>query len=390
MFVNKLTWENPTDYDFSHVVLYVSLDSNFRSNAIKIYTGPANNYDHYLVSSYSYAYYWLRAYDTWGNHSEWYPVSETGGYQVSYYAINQPVLDVLQGALGKEHFGGDFDNDYIITLDAHGRFGAFGLISDPETYESTFAIAVDQFIVYNPDLPANQRQVFTIEEGIVKINGDLLMNGTVWADNVKTNTTISSSNYTSTTGYQLKGSDGSAIFRNLTVTDHNGNILLKTYGGTGDAPVIDWDNFEWVGNAPESGATVNRPDADTDTAINNAVTTVKSEISKSNWRYDGNYTLDSQTSVINYQFSPVPSEYVPYMRLAFLGGDFDGDIRVYCNNNLIFVPDGTSGSVTWYSCDIPNLAINSSADNTISFVLDGGGDGGVIFSVLFNLLGLVP
>ena len=85
-----LQWANPSDKDLAYIEVLCSLTNN-RNNGSTIAEILSDYFVHDGISDNTTQYYWIRAWDTSGNYSSWYPSSPTGG--VSATTLNYPDID---------------------------------------------------------------------------------------------------------------------------------------------------------------------------------------------------------------------------------------------------------------------------------------------------------
>jgi hypothetical protein len=119
--------------------------------------------------------------------------------------------------------------------------------------------------------------------------------------------------------------------------------------------------------------------------IENAIATAKTDAMKASWHYVGNWTVPVNDDVgVSFDFPKMLEDYRDYARLAVLGNDFEGSIRLYVNGNQI-TPNFTGANETtyWFVMDIPNAYLNTSSDNTIRFAnyVSDNDDGAIIYQV---------
>lgn len=154
---------------------------------------------------------------------------------------------------------------YTLKTDVNGHLAGWGLASTVNEYSgvvhSTMVFAVDTFGV---GAPGATTLSFVIENNVVVMDGASIKDATI--TNAKIGSYVQSSNWVADTSGWRIDKTGWAEFngikvRGLEVRDDLGNLLLAS-----GSSIFEWDNINWNGNAPESGATVG---ADWSTNITN-------------------------------------------------------------------------------------------------------------------------
>ncbi|WP_027178768.1 phage tail tip fiber protein [Maridesulfovibrio bastinii] len=112
IFANKLTWENPSDKDLSHIEVWCSVGSDSLSDSerIAVVTKPVAEYTHSGLNTRTSHYYWIRSFNWAGKYSVWAP--KQGGYLVeaSLDTAREESLHVLQNSITEGQLYGDLNS----------------------------------------------------------------------------------------------------------------------------------------------------------------------------------------------------------------------------------------------------------------------------------------
>jgi hypothetical protein len=196
----SLTYSRNAYFDL--VEIWSSL-TNDRSEAEYSGFTRANTFAHTGRGLVETRYYWARVKDIYGNYSDWYPASETGGVSGTTSTEPTDYLTILNGSITESQLYEDLvnqigeidsiENEYTIKLNANGHIVGFGLMVD--AVSSDFIIVADKFAVVKPgETPGTASVMFTVGNidgnSAVGINGDLIIDGSILARNIGANEVI--------------------------------------------------------------------------------------------------------------------------------------------------------------------------------------------------------
>jgi len=97
VFQLNLKWSNPGE-PLDYVEVWCATE-NTRASAIKDTSVKGDRFNHSGLAHGVTYYYWLRAFDTAGNSSAWYPASDTGGVSGSPAATPDTIMSILGGSI---------------------------------------------------------------------------------------------------------------------------------------------------------------------------------------------------------------------------------------------------------------------------------------------------
>ena len=353
IWANYLSWTNPTDEDFGYIEIFYGTTNNVAlASSLMMVHPPNNSFTHYLYAEMSQTfYYWIRSVDFAGNKSAWVGAGDGGGIEVigdaTISITIDAIMEMLRGAdppvynPATTYFYGNrvlydsgdgVDRAYICINDNAGA-GITGIAPTNKTYWERSGLLVQGDIDGIPT---------------VGIDGNLVVDGTILADAIKTDTLI--------VGTNISIANGAVHIAHIGTTTDDKKYLRN-----------DYQYWSWIvdndGNKPADGADV------TADQFSQALDMIDQATGRANTAINASYRITKavQGSIMSALDTPTGAGlWMTQERMGYYNGS-SWPVYIKNNGDFWFGKD----SYNYFASTLGNL-VYSNNQNGAFHILNGG------------------